>query len=81
MEDVDAALPRNNFDREPVPFEAAFLAGKSFVAYRRRGGVKTSPLPDFFIGAHAAVLGYQLLTRDASRYRSYFPRLALIAPR
>ena len=80
IEDVDAVLPRSHFDREPVPFEAAFLAGKSYVAYRRRGGVKTSPLPDFFIGAHAAVSGYHLLTRDASRYRSYFPKLPLIAP-
>lgn len=67
-------------DREPVPYEAAFLAGKSFLAYRRRRGAKRSPLPDFFFGAHAAVAGYRLLTRDASRYRTYFPRLSLIAP-
>lgn len=80
MEDVDAALPAGRFDREPIPFEAAFLAGKSFDSYRRRGGTRRSPLPDFFIGAHAAVAGYRLLTRDASRYRTYFPRLTLIAP-
>ena len=80
MEDVDEALPTTRFDREPIPFEAAFLAGKSFDIYRRRGGARRSPLPDFFIGAHAAVAGYQLLTRDAARYRTYFPGLGLIAP-
>ena len=67
-------------DREPIPYEAAFLAGKSFLAYRRRGGRKRSSLPDFFIGAHAAVTGYRLITRDARRYRTYFPKLQLIAP-
>jgi predicted nucleic acid-binding protein len=67
-------------DREAIPYEAAFLAGKCFLVYRQRGGTKQSPLPDFFIGAHAAVAGYRLLTRDAARYRSYFPRLPLIAP-
>ncbi|WP_158816521.1 type II toxin-antitoxin system VapC family toxin [Methylocapsa sp. S129] len=80
IEDLDAALPKAIFDREAIPYEAAFLAGKSFLAYRRQGGIKRSPLPDFFIGAHAAVAGYQLLTRDAVRYRTYYPRLSLIAP-
>ena len=80
IEDLEAALPKAMLDREAIPYEAAFLAGKCFLAYRRRGGTKQSPLPDFFIGAHAAVAGYQLLTRDAARYRSYFPRLPLIAP-
>ena len=80
IEDLEAALPRAMLDREAVPYEAAFLAGKSFLAYRKRGGTKTSPLSDFFIGAHAAVAGYQLLTRDAARYRTYFPRVSLIAP-
>ena len=80
IEDLEAALPKAMLDREAIPYEAAFLAGKCFVAYRRRGGTKQSPLPDFFIGAHAAVAGYRLLTRDAARYRSYFPRLSLIAP-
>lgn len=80
IEDLDAALPKAMFDREAIPYEAAFLAGKAFFAYRRRGGTKRSPLPDFFIGAHAAVAGYSLMTRDAARYRSYFPRLSLIAP-
>jgi predicted nucleic acid-binding protein len=80
IEDVEAALPTRLFAREPIPFEAAFLAGRAFVEYRRRGGQRHSPLPDFFIGAHAAIAGYRLLTRDAARYRSYFPRLALITP-
>jgi len=80
IEDVEAALPEPHFERLSLPFEAAFLAGKAFVRYRRRGGVRGSPLPDFYIGAHAAVSGLALLTRDARRYRSYFPRLDLIAP-
>lgn len=80
IEALDAALPKASFDREAIPYEAAFLAGKAFLDYRRRGGTKRSPLPDFFIGAHAAVAGYQLMTRHATRYRSYFPRLSLIAP-
>jgi hypothetical protein len=80
IEELDAALPRTMFDREAIPYEAAFLAGKAFLTYRRRGGTKRSPLPDFFIGAHAAVAGYLLLTRDAARYRTYFPKLSVIAP-
>ena len=67
-------------EREAIPFEAGFLAGKTFLAYRRRGGTKRSSLPDFLIGAHAAVAGHRLLTRDAARYRSYFPGLRMIAP-
>jgi predicted nucleic acid-binding protein len=80
VEDLDAALPTAMLEREPIPFAAAFLAGKCFLAYKRRGGVRQSPLPDFFIGAHAAVAGYALITRDTSRYRTYFPALRLIAP-
>lgn len=80
IEDLEDALPPSFFTREAIPYEAAFLAGKCFLDYRRRGGSRTSPLPDFFIGAHAAVAGYALLTRDATRYRTYFPRLELIAP-
>ena len=80
IEELDLALPKTMFDREAIPYEAAFLAGKSFLTYRRRGGTKQSPLPDFFIGAHAAVSGYLLMTRDAARYRTYFPKLSLIAP-
>lgn len=80
IEDLDDALPKTMFDREAIPYEAAFLAGKSFLAYRRRGGTRQSPLPDFFIGAHAAIAGYRLITRDAARYRTYFPKLPLITP-
>ncbi len=78
IEDLDAALPKAMFDREAIPYEAAFMAGKSYLAYRRRGGTRRSPLPDFFIGAHAAVAGYLLMTRDVTRYRTYFPKLPLI---
>ncbi len=80
MEDLEAALPRDDFARQSIPYEAAFLAGKVFLRYRRRGGPRLSPLPDFFIGAHAAVAGYHLLTRDPSPYRTYFPKLELLAP-
>ena len=80
IEDLEAALPKAMFQREALPYEAAFLAGKSFVSYRRRGGSKPLPLPDFFIGAHAAVARYRLMTRDSARYRTYFPKLPLIAP-
>jgi len=80
VEDLDDALPKTMFDREAIPYDAAFLAGKSFLAYRQRGGTKQSPLPDFFIGAHAAVAGYLLMTRDAARYLTYFPKLSLITP-
>jgi predicted nucleic acid-binding protein len=80
IEDLDAALPRDRFFRESIPFEAAFLAGKAFLAYRRRGGPRPSPLPDFLIGAHAAVAGYRLLTRDPDRFRTHFPKLDLITP-
>jgi hypothetical protein len=80
VELLERALPREVFHRDPLPWSAAFLAGKAFLAYRRRGGARRSPLPDFFIGAHAAVAGYRLLTRDATRYRTYFPTLKLVAP-
>ena len=80
IENLNAALPKAMIDREPIPYEAAFLAGKAFRIYRQRGGTKRSTLPDFFIGAHASVAGYSLLTRDAARYRTYFPKLPLITP-
>jgi len=80
IEDVEIVLSPTFFRREPLPWEAAFLAGKCFLAYRRRGGKRSSTLPDFFIGAHAAITGIPLLTRDTSRYRTYFPKLKLIAP-
>jgi hypothetical protein len=80
IEDLEEALPLDYFRREPLPWEGAFLAGKCFLVYRRRGGARAAPLPDFYIGAHAAIRGYHLLTRDARRYRTYFPRLSLLAP-
>ena len=80
IEDLDEALPAEYFVRSSLPLEAAFLAGKCYERYRRRGGTKRSPLPDFYIGAHAAVTGMTLLTRDARRYRAYFPKLRIIAP-
>lgn len=80
VEELDAALPADRYDRESLPWDAGFLAGKAYRTYRRLGGDGRSPLPDFYIGAHAAVRGYSLLTRDAARYRSYFPRLRIIAP-
>jgi predicted nucleic acid-binding protein len=80
IEELEEALPANRFVREVLPWEAAFLAGKCYVVYRRRGGERRSPLPDFYIGAQAAVRKMTLLTRDASRYRTYFPSVDLIAP-
>lgn len=80
IEELEETLPAAAFRRDPLPWEATFLAGKCFLEYRRRGGAKYSPLPDFYIGAHAAVSGLALLTRDASRYRTYFPALEILAP-
>ena len=80
IEDVEAALPAQYFLRTALPWEASFLAAKVFQLYRKRGGKRTSCLPDFFIGAHAAVSSLTLLTRDARRYRTYFPKLKIIAP-
>ena len=80
IEEVEDILPAEAFRREDLPWEAAFLAGKCFLQYRRAGGGRRSPLPDFYIGAHAAVRGYRLLSRDARRYRTYFPQLELLAP-
>ena len=79
IEALDAMLG-SDYERHPMPWSAAFLAGKAFRKYRSNGGQKRSPLPDFYIGAHAAVAGFRLLTRDATRYRTYFPRLELIHP-
>ena len=79
-DELDRDLPIDLIQREQLPWPAAFLAGKAFAEYRRRGGVRRSPLPDFFIGAHAAVAGLQLLTRDATRYRTYFPTVELVVP-
>ncbi len=80
IEDLDAALPPEAFERQPLPWPAGFLAGKCFLRYRERGGTRRSPLPDFFIGAHAALTGCVLLTRDPARYQTYFPHLRIHAP-
>lgn len=80
IEDLDAAISPEVFTRLPLPWEAGFLAGKAFLAYRRAKGARTSPLPDFYIGAHATIEGMALLTRDAGRYRTYYPKLELICP-
>ena len=80
IEELEEALPKDFFQYLGLPYESAFLAGKCFLRYRRAGGRKKSPLPDFFIGAHAAVENMVLLTRDATRYRTYFPGLQVVAP-
>jgi predicted nucleic acid-binding protein len=79
-EELDTAISPDFFRRDPLPYNAAFLAGQSFLEYRRRGGERRSPLPDFYIGAHAAVAQIPLLTRDVNRYRTYFPSVQLITP-
>ena len=80
IEELDDVVPDDYFTREGLPWAAAFLAGQAFLRYRRRGGTRVHPLPDFYIGAHAAIMGYTLLTRDARRYRTYFPKLRLVSP-
>lgn len=80
IEDADDALPASFYRRADLPWAAGFLAGRVYVMYRRAGGVRRSPLPDFYIGAHAAVAELTLLTRDARRYREYFPTLRVVAP-
>lgn len=80
IEEFDELLEDVDFVRAPFSWSAAFLAGKCHVEYRRRGGERTSPLPDFFIGAHAATMKLRLLTRDDARYRTYFPTVELIVP-
>ena len=80
MSELDLHLGADAFRRLPLPYEAGFVAGRAFVEYRRRGGVRISPLPDFYIGAHAAVSGLGLLTRGARRYVGYFPKVRLISP-
>lgn len=80
VEELDEVLNEAELGREPLPFDAGFLAGKAFLTYRRRGGSRRTPLADFYIGAHAAIAGHRLLTRDTNRYLTYFPTVALIAP-
>lgn len=80
IEELEELLPPGDYEREPLPYLAGFAAGKAFLRYRRGGGDKRSPMPDFYIGAHAAIAGYRLLTRDVRRYRTYFPTIEIIAP-
>ena len=80
IEDLDEALPARHYRRAELPWAAGFLAARAFERYRRTGGTRRAPLPDFYIGAHAAIAGLTLLTRDAKRYRTYFPTVRLLAP-
>lgn len=80
IEDLDSMLAEARIELAPMPRSALFLAGKAFQRYRMAGGARTGVLPDFFIGAHAGIEGWPLLTRDPGRYRSYFPKLRLISP-
>ena len=81
IEDLESALNHGGFQMLEIPKEALFLAGKAFLRYRKNRGTKRSPLPDFYIGAQAAILGMDLITRDESRYRTYFPTVKLISPK
>jgi len=80
IEELENALPPEYFRRDPLPYAAGFLAGKCFLQYKKRGGHKRAPLPDFYIGAHAALMGMTLLTRDSKRYKTYFPKTTLLSP-
>jgi predicted nucleic acid-binding protein len=80
IEDLDILLSPERFRRDQLPYAAGFLAGRAFLTYRRRGGERRSPLPDFYIGAHATTSNLPLLTRDSNRYRTYFPQVILITP-
>ena len=80
IEDLELAISKAGFQLLEIPKEALFLAGKAYIQYKRKEGIKTAPLPDFFIGAQAAVLNLDLLTRDVSRYQTYFPTVSLISP-
>ena len=79
-QEVEDALHLAFFRRDPLPYKAAFMAGQSYLEYRHRGGTRRSPLPDFYIGAHAAVTNMPLVTRDVNRYQTYFPSVQLITP-
>lgn len=80
IDEVDDAIPEDEFRRESLPFEAAYAASRAFALYRRQGGARDKVLPDFLIGAHAAVRGYPILTRDPAGFRAYFPGVELIVP-
>ncbi len=81
IEEVETLIPENYFISLPITKEVCFLSGKAFRTYRKNGGTKKSPLPDFFIGAHAAILNLKLLTRDTDRYATYFPIVELVCPK
>ena len=81
IEDLEIGLNRGGFEMLEIPKEALFLAGKAFLKYQKNRGTKRSPLPDFYIGAQAAILDLDLITRDESRYRTYFPTVNLISPK
>lgn len=80
IEELESALHAGGFELLEIPKEALFLAGKAYLSYRKSKGTKKSPLPDFYIGAQAAVLGIDLITRDKGRYRTYFPTVRIICP-
>jgi len=80
IQELEQHLPDELYRREALPFQAAFLAARAFVKYRRQGGSRTSPMPDFYIGAHAEVSGFRVLTRDPRRFRRYFSKVELITP-
>jgi predicted nucleic acid-binding protein len=80
IEELEAVIAEGSLAVEPIPREALFLAGKVFLNYRRNRGTKQSVLPDFYIGAHAAVMQWPILTRDVGRYRTHFPTVSLITP-
>ena len=80
IEELESALTRSGFQMLEIPKEALFLAGKAFLKYRKNRGTKRSPLPDFYIGAQAAIFDMDLITRDVTRYRTYFPTVGLITP-
>ena len=80
IEELEAVIKEASLAFEDIPREALFLAGKAFLRYRRSRGIKRGVLPDFYIGAHAAVMQWTVLTRDVGRYRTYFPTVSLIAP-
>ena len=80
IEDLEAVITEASLAVEPIPREALFLAGKVFLKYRRARGIKQGVLPDFYIGAHAAVMQWPILTRDVGRYQTYYPTVSLITP-
>jgi len=78
--ELDTYVASDSFDRQDVPWEAAFVASRAFLRYRRSGGTRSAPLPDFFIGAHAEIMGWPIATADEGRFRTYFPSVVLKTP-